>query len=55
MVPEGGQQSYMNTLFDRWQAAAGTAGRLRLQVVDETGQVLRRAVRSVRPTAARAS
>ena len=41
VVPEGGQQSYMNALFGYWQAAAGDGQPLRLQVVDRTGQVLR--------------
>ncbi|HEX5795908.1 MAG TPA: SH3 domain-containing protein [Geminicoccaceae bacterium] len=40
VVPEGGQQSFMNTLFGHWQAAAGAERPLRLQIVDETGQVL---------------
>jgi hypothetical protein len=40
VVPEGGQQSFMNTLFGRWQEAAGPGQPLRLQIVDETGQVL---------------
>ncbi|MCC2662931.1 MAG: Bacterial domain [Geminicoccaceae bacterium] len=40
VVPEGGQQSFMNTLFGRWQEAAGPGRRLRLQIVDESGQVL---------------
>ena len=40
VVPEGGQQSFMNTLFGRWQEAAGPGRPLRLQIVDETGQVL---------------
>jgi uncharacterized protein YgiM (DUF1202 family) len=41
VVPEGGQQSYMNTLFSHWLAAAGGEQPLRLQVVDRAGQVLR--------------
>ena len=40
VVPEGGQQSFMNTLFGHWQEAAGAGRPLRLQIVDETGQVL---------------
>jgi hypothetical protein len=40
VVPEGGQQSYMNALFGYWLAAAGSERPLRLQIVDRTGQVL---------------
>ena len=40
MVPEAGQRSYTNALFDRWQAAAGALGSLRLQVVDPRGAVV---------------
>jgi Bacterial SH3 domain len=40
VVPEGGQRSFMNTLFGRWQEAAGAGQPLRLQIVNETGQVL---------------
>lgn len=39
VVPEGGRQSYMNALFNRWTAAAGRP-LARLQIVDESGQVL---------------
>ena len=40
-VPEGGQQSFMNTLLSRWLAAAGGTGALRVQVVDANGLVVR--------------
>jgi Bacterial SH3 domain len=40
VVPEGGQQSYMNALLGYWLAAAGSERPLRLQIVDHTGQVL---------------
>ena len=40
-VPEGGQDSFMRTLFDRWLAAAGNAQPLRVQVVDQSGHVLK--------------
>jgi uncharacterized protein YraI len=32
-----GQQNYLNALFARWQAAAGTDAPLRLQIVDANG------------------
>jgi hypothetical protein len=41
VVPEGGQQSYMNALLGHLLAATGGGQPLRLQVVDRTGQVLR--------------
>jgi Bacterial SH3 domain len=40
-VPEGGKESFMRTLFDRWLAAAGGTQALRVEVVDRTGEVLR--------------
>ncbi len=40
-VPEGGQDSFMRTLFDRWLAAAGNAQPRRVQVVDQSGHVLK--------------
>lgn len=39
-VPASGQESYVNTLFDRWLAAAGSGAPLRLEVVDDAGQLL---------------
>lgn len=39
-VPEAGQSSYMNALFDRWQSMAGGLGPLSLQIVDPSGQVM---------------
>jgi Bacterial SH3 domain len=39
-VPEGGKESFMRTLFDRWLAAAGGTEPLRVEIVDRTGQVL---------------
>lgn len=40
-VPEGGQQSYMNTLLAHWIDAAGRDGPRRVEVVGPDGQVLR--------------
>ena len=40
LVPEAGQRSYTNALFDHWRAAAGGAEPLRLQVVDPSGAVV---------------
>ncbi len=39
-VPEAGQSSYMNALFDRWQSMANGLGPLSLQIVDPNGQVM---------------
>ncbi|MEZ5932470.1 MAG: SH3 domain-containing protein [Alphaproteobacteria bacterium] len=39
-VPEAGQSSYMNALFDRWQSMATGLGPLSLQIVDPSGQVM---------------
>jgi hypothetical protein len=41
VVPEGGKQSFMNTLFGRWLEAVGSGQPLRVEVVDKAGQVLR--------------
>lgn len=41
VVPEGGKQSFMNALLGRWVEAAGSGQSLRVEVVDQTGQVLR--------------
>jgi Bacterial SH3 domain len=40
LVPEAGQRSYTNALFDHWRAAAGGSEPLRLQVVDPRGAVV---------------
>jgi hypothetical protein len=40
LVPEAGQQSYTNALFDHWRAAAGGSEPLRLEVVDPGGAVV---------------
>jgi hypothetical protein len=40
LVPAAGQTSYTNALFDRWRAAVGDTGELRLQVVDPSGAVV---------------
>ncbi len=40
MVPEGGQESYMNTLFSSWAAAVGGNQTLTLQIVDPNGQIV---------------
>jgi len=39
-VPEAGQSSYMNALFDRWQSMANGLGPLSLQIIDPTGQIM---------------
>lgn len=39
-MPPAGQRSYANTLLDRWAAATGRIGRVKVQIVDESGQVL---------------
>lgn len=39
-VPEAGQTSYMNYLFDRWQSMANGLGPLSLQILDPKGQVM---------------
>ena len=41
VVPEAGQESYLNTLFGQWYLATGGAGPLRVQVVDPSGAVVR--------------
>ena len=40
LVPEAGQQSYTNALFDHWRAATAGPEPLRLQVVDPGGAVV---------------
>jgi hypothetical protein len=39
-IPPAGQQSYANTLLDRWAAARGHGGPVSVQIVDPGGQVL---------------
>lgn len=39
-VPEAGRSSYMNALFERWQAMANGLGPLTLQILDPTGNVV---------------
>jgi hypothetical protein len=39
-MPPAGQRSYANTLLDRWAAALGRAGPVKVQIVDASGQVL---------------
>jgi hypothetical protein len=39
-IPPAGQQSYANTLLDRWAAARGYGGPVSLQIVDAEGKVL---------------
>ena len=39
-VPEAGQSSYMNALFDRWQSVANGLGPLSLQIIDPDGEVM---------------
>jgi len=39
-IPPAGQQSYANTLLDRWAAARGTGGPVSVQIVAPDGAVL---------------
>lgn len=39
-MPPAGQRSYANTLLDRWAAATGRTGQVKVQIVDESGQVI---------------
>lgn len=39
-VPEAGQASYMNALFDRWRSVANDLGPLSLQIIDPSGKVM---------------
>ncbi|MGH6902772.1 MAG: hypothetical protein ACREIR_08530, partial [Geminicoccaceae bacterium] len=39
MAPAG-QRSYANTLLDRWAAATARTGQVKVQIVDESGQVI---------------
>jgi hypothetical protein len=39
-IPPAGQQSYANTLLDRWAAARGYGGPVSVQIVDDKGKVL---------------
>ena len=39
-IPDAGQESYLNALFDRWLLARGAGEPLRLQIVDPAGEVL---------------
>src|SRR5262245_38346523 len=39
-VPPAAQRSYANVLLERWAAATGRADQVKLQIVDESGQVL---------------
>ncbi len=39
-VPQAGQSSYMNALFERWQSMASGLGPLTLQILDPTGNVV---------------
>jgi len=39
-VPEAGQTSYMNALFDRWNAVASGLGPLSLQIIDPSGAIM---------------
>ena len=41
LIPEAGQQSYTNALFDQWRAAARGSEPLRVQVVDPNGTIVR--------------
>ncbi len=39
-IPPASQQSYANTLLDRWAAARGYSGPAKVQIVDQKGKVL---------------
>jgi Bacterial SH3 domain len=39
-MSQPGQQSYLNALFGRWQAAAGADQALRLEVIDSSGALM---------------
>jgi hypothetical protein len=39
-MPPAGQRSYANTLLDRWAAALGRTGQVKVRIVDAAGQVL---------------
>jgi uncharacterized protein YgiM (DUF1202 family) len=39
-IPDAGQESYLNALFDRWLLARGAGEPLRLQIVDPAGEVI---------------
>ena len=39
-IPPAGQRSYANTLLDRWAAATGRPGQVKVQIVDHSGQVI---------------
>ena len=39
-LPPAGQRSYANTLLDRWAAASGRIDQVKVQIVDDNGQVL---------------
>ena len=39
-IPPAGQQSYANTLLDRWAAATGRSGQVSVQIVDEAVRVI---------------
>jgi len=40
VVPEGGRQSYLNALLDRWSTAVGSGRPARVEIVDESGRWL---------------
>jgi hypothetical protein len=40
LIPEPGQESYTNALFDQWRAVAVGGEQLRLQVIDPSGTVV---------------
>jgi hypothetical protein len=40
LIPEAGQESYTNALFDHWRAVAVGGEQPRLQVVDPSGTVV---------------
>jgi hypothetical protein len=39
-IPPAAQRSYANVLLERWAAATGRAGQVKVQIVDESGQLL---------------
>jgi hypothetical protein len=40
LIPQAGQESYTNALFEQWRAVAVGGEQLRLQVVDQSGAVV---------------
>jgi hypothetical protein len=39
-MPPAGQRSYASALLDRWAAATGRSDQVKVQIVDDGGQVI---------------